>query len=159
MANLGKFESLPCPSTEAHKGSLDSYVLIDGKTEPFTIVKMLLYDIFCNNVIIGGLLSLIFSSICHVYHPFPLWYPLSQRYHKGGIFFAGTHRRRDPKASKFLEIFIKEGEGNLRDGLQAQDSSIGSFGYHSFKKAASPESREHYQCDLSFTLIGSKPGK
>jgi hypothetical protein len=42
---------------------------------------------------------------------------------------------------------------------QAKDFSTGSVGYYASEKTTNPESGERYQCGLSFTLIGSKPGK
>jgi hypothetical protein len=69
--------------------------------------------------------------------------------------------KRDQKAPKFLEITIKDHEGRIWSTLyaQAKDFSTGSVGYYASDKVTNPESAERYQCGLSFTLIGSKPGK
>jgi hypothetical protein len=69
--------------------------------------------------------------------------------------------KRDPKAPKFLEISIKDSDGKVWSTVyaQAKDFSTGSVGYYASDKATNPESGERYQCSLSFTLIGSKPGK
>jgi hypothetical protein len=69
--------------------------------------------------------------------------------------------KRDPKAPRFLEITIKDSEGKVWSAIYAQnkDFSTGSVGYYASEKATNPESGERYQCSLSFTLIGSKPGK
>jgi hypothetical protein len=69
--------------------------------------------------------------------------------------------KRDPKAPKFLEISVKDADGKVWSTIyaQAKDFSTGSVGYYASEKAANPESGERYQCSLSFTLIGSKPGK
>jgi hypothetical protein len=69
--------------------------------------------------------------------------------------------RRDPKAPKFLEITIKDGDGKVWSSLfaHAKDFSTGSVGYYASDKITNPESAERYQCGLSFTLIGSKPAK
>jgi hypothetical protein len=69
--------------------------------------------------------------------------------------------KRDPKAPKFLEITIKDSEGKLWSTLyaRAKDFSTGSVGYFASEKITNPESAERYQSSLSFTLIGSKPGK
>jgi hypothetical protein len=69
--------------------------------------------------------------------------------------------KRDPKAPKFLEVTIKDSEGKTWNTLyaQAKDFSTGSVGYYASEKATNLESGERYQCSLSFTLIGSKPGK
>jgi len=69
--------------------------------------------------------------------------------------------KRDPKAPKFLEITIKDNEGKVWSTLYAhpKDFSTGSVGFYASDKVANPESAERYQTGLSFTLIGSKPGK
>ena len=69
--------------------------------------------------------------------------------------------KRDPKAPKFLEITIKDSEGKVWSTLyaHAKDFSTGSVGYYASDKVVNPESGERYQSGLSFTLIGSKPGK
>jgi hypothetical protein len=69
--------------------------------------------------------------------------------------------KRDPKAPKFLEITVKDSDGKVWSSIyaQAKDFSTGSVGYYASEKAVNPESAERYQCSLSFTLIGSKPGK
>jgi hypothetical protein len=41
----------------------------------------------------------------------------------------------------------------------AKDFSTGSVGYYASDKITNPDSAERYQSGLSFTLIGSKPGK
>ncbi|MDR1908697.1 MAG: hypothetical protein LBQ35_02150 [Spirochaetaceae bacterium] len=68
--------------------------------------------------------------------------------------------KRDPKAPKFLEVIIKDSDGKVWATLYApaKDFSTGSVGYFASEKAVNPESAERYQCSLSFTLIGSKPG-
>jgi hypothetical protein len=68
--------------------------------------------------------------------------------------------KRDPKAPRFLEITIKDSEGKVWTTVlaQAKDFSTGSVGYYASEKAVNPESAERYQCSMSFTLIGSKPG-
>jgi len=69
--------------------------------------------------------------------------------------------KRDPKAPKFLEITIKDSEGNEWATMYAhtKDFSTGSVGFYASDKITNPESAERYQTGLSFTLIGSKPGK
>jgi hypothetical protein len=69
--------------------------------------------------------------------------------------------KRDPNAPKFLEIIIKDSSDKVWSTIyaQAKDFSTGSVGYYASDKVANPESAERYQCSLSFTLIGSKPGK
>ncbi|MDR1287234.1 MAG: hypothetical protein LBK08_06465 [Treponema sp.] len=69
--------------------------------------------------------------------------------------------KRDPKAPKFLEITIKDSEGKVWATLyaHAKDFSTGSVGFYASDKITNPESAERYQTGLSFTLIGSKPGK
>jgi hypothetical protein len=69
--------------------------------------------------------------------------------------------KRDPKAPRFLEITVKDSEGKVWSTVyaQAKDFSTGSVGYYASEKTVNPESAERYQCSLSFTLIGSKPGK
>jgi hypothetical protein len=69
--------------------------------------------------------------------------------------------KRDPKAPRFLEIAIKDSEGKTWSTTiaPAKDFSTGSVGYYGSGKITNPESAERYQCSLSFTLIGSKPGK
>ena len=69
--------------------------------------------------------------------------------------------KRDQKAPKFLEITIKDSEGKVWSTLfaHAKDFSTGSVGFFASDKITNPESSERYQSSLSFTLIGSKPGK
>jgi hypothetical protein len=69
--------------------------------------------------------------------------------------------KKDPNAPKFLEISIKDSSGKVWSTLyaQAKTFSTGSVGYYVSEKTSNPESGERYQCGLSFTLIGSKPGK
>jgi hypothetical protein len=69
--------------------------------------------------------------------------------------------KRDPKAPKFLEITIKDSEGKVWSTLFAHEKefSTGSVGFFASDKITNPESAERYQSSLSFTLIGSKPGK
>ena len=69
--------------------------------------------------------------------------------------------RRDPKAPKFLEVTIKDSEGKVWSTLyaHAKDFSTGSVGFFASDKLTNPESAERYQTSMSFTLIGSKPGK
>jgi hypothetical protein len=69
--------------------------------------------------------------------------------------------KRDSKAPRYLEITIKDSEGKIWSTViaNAKDFSTGSVGYYASEKATNPESGERYQCGLSFTLIGSKPGK
>jgi hypothetical protein len=69
--------------------------------------------------------------------------------------------KRDPQAPKFLDITIKDSDGKVWSTIyaQAKDFSTGSVGYYASDKISNPESAERYQCSLSFTLIGSKPGK
>jgi hypothetical protein len=69
--------------------------------------------------------------------------------------------KQDPKAPKFLEIIVKDSDDKVWSTLyaQAKNFSTGSVGYYVSDKATNPESAERYQCSLSFTLIGSKPGK
>ncbi|MDR1654857.1 MAG: hypothetical protein LBR96_02575 [Treponema sp.] len=69
--------------------------------------------------------------------------------------------KRDPSAPKFLQISIKDSEGREWSAViaQAKDFSTGSVGYYASDKISNPASGERYQCSLSFTLIGSKPGK
>ncbi|MDR2841611.1 MAG: hypothetical protein LBV52_00230 [Spirochaetaceae bacterium] len=69
--------------------------------------------------------------------------------------------KRDPKGPRFLELTIKDSEGKEWSKIfaPAKDFSTGSVGYYAAEKITNPESGERYQCGLSFTLIGSKPGK
>jgi hypothetical protein len=69
--------------------------------------------------------------------------------------------KRDPKAPKFLEVTIKDSEGKVWATIYAhtKDFSTGSVGFYASDKVTNPESGERYQTGLSFTLIGSKPGK
>ena len=69
--------------------------------------------------------------------------------------------KRDPKAPKFLEISIKDSEGKVWSTIyaHAKEFSTGSVGFFVSDKITNPESAERYQSSLSFTLIGSKPGK
>ncbi|MDR1389597.1 MAG: hypothetical protein LBJ31_06430 [Treponema sp.] len=69
--------------------------------------------------------------------------------------------KRDPKAPRFLQITVKDSEGKEWSAMIAQpkDFSSGSVGFYASGKITNPESAERYQCGLSFTLIGSKPGK
>ncbi|MCL2092936.1 MAG: hypothetical protein FWH12_01965 [Treponema sp.] len=69
--------------------------------------------------------------------------------------------KRDPKAPKFLELTIKDSDGKVWSTLyaHAKDFSTGSVGYYASEKLTNPESAERYQGSMSFTLIGSKPGK
>ena len=69
--------------------------------------------------------------------------------------------KRDPKAPRFLQITIKDSDGKewATTIAQAKDFSTGSVGFYASEKAVNPESGERYQCSLSFTLVGSKPGK
>jgi hypothetical protein len=69
--------------------------------------------------------------------------------------------KRDAKAPRFLEVTIKDSEGNAWTTITApaKDFSTGSVGYYASDKMTNPDSSERYQCSLSFTLIGSKPGK
>ena len=69
--------------------------------------------------------------------------------------------KRDPKAPKFLEISIKDSEGKVWSTFYARpkDFSTGSVGFFTSEKLTNPDSAERYQSSLSFTLIGSKPGK
>ena len=69
--------------------------------------------------------------------------------------------KRDAKAPKFLGITIKDSEGKVWSSLyaHAKDFSTGSVGFFASDKITNPESAERYQSSLSFTLIGSKPGK
>jgi hypothetical protein len=69
--------------------------------------------------------------------------------------------KRDPKAPKFLELTIKDSDGKVWSTIyaHAKDFSTGSVGYYASDKLTNPESAERYQASMSFTLIGSKPGK
>jgi hypothetical protein len=69
--------------------------------------------------------------------------------------------KRDPRAPRFLQISIRDSDGKEWNTLiaNAKDFSTGSVGYYASDKVTNPESGERYQCGLSFTLIGSKPGK
>ena len=69
--------------------------------------------------------------------------------------------KRDAKAPKFLELTIKDSEGKVWSTLyaHAKDFSTGSVGFFASEKIVNPESAERYQSSMSFTLIGSKPGK
>ena len=69
--------------------------------------------------------------------------------------------KRDPKAPKFLEITVKDSEGKVWSTMYAhsKDFSTGSVGYFTSDKVVNPDSGERYQSSLTFTLIGSKPGK
>jgi hypothetical protein len=67
--------------------------------------------------------------------------------------------KRDPKAPRFLEVSIKDSDGNVWAVMMAaaKDFSTGSTGYYSSEKMTNPQSGERYQGSLNFTLIGSKP--
>jgi uncharacterized protein (DUF2147 family) len=67
--------------------------------------------------------------------------------------------KRDPKAPRFLEVSLKDSDGNVWSVMMAdaKDFSTGSTGYYGSGKIINPQSGERYQCSLSFTLIGSKP--
>ena len=67
----------------------------------------------------------------------------------------------DTKAPKFLEITIKDNEGKVWSTIYAHNKefSTGSIGFFASEKIVNPESAERYQSSLTFTLIGSKPGK
>ncbi|MDR1256176.1 MAG: hypothetical protein LBJ86_00320 [Spirochaetaceae bacterium] len=67
--------------------------------------------------------------------------------------------KRDPKAPRFLEVSVKDSDGNVWSMMMAaaKDFSTGSTGYYGSEKMTNPQSGERYQCSLSFTLIGSKP--
>jgi hypothetical protein len=69
--------------------------------------------------------------------------------------------KRDPKAPTTLQIIIKDSSGKEWTTIiaRSKEFSTGSVGYYASDKATNPESGERYQCGLSFTLIGSKPGK
>ena len=69
--------------------------------------------------------------------------------------------KRDSKAPKFLEITVKDNEGKGWATLYAhtKDFSTGSVGFFTSDKLTNPDSSERYQTSMSFTLIGSKPGK
>ncbi|MCL2602002.1 MAG: hypothetical protein FWD91_04220 [Treponema sp.] len=69
--------------------------------------------------------------------------------------------KRDPNAPKFLEISVKDSEGKVWSTLyaHAKDFSTGSVGFYASDKLTNPVSAERYQMSMSFTLIGSKPGK
>jgi hypothetical protein len=69
--------------------------------------------------------------------------------------------KRDPKAPQHLVISIKDSDGKEWSTLiaQAKDFSTGSIGFFASGKIENPESHERYQSSMSFTLIGSKPGK
>jgi hypothetical protein len=69
--------------------------------------------------------------------------------------------KRDTKAPKFLEITIKDSDGKVWSTLyaRAKDFSTGSVGFFASDKITNPDSAERYQSSMSFTLIGSKPGK
>ena len=69
--------------------------------------------------------------------------------------------KRDQKAPNFLQITIKDDEGKVWSTLlaKAKDFSTGSVGFYVSDKITNPDSAERYQSSLSFTLIGSKPGK
>ena len=69
--------------------------------------------------------------------------------------------KRDQNAPKFLEITVKDSEGKVWSTLYAhsKEFSTGSVGYFASEKLVNPDSAERYQSSLTFTLIGSKPGK
>ena len=69
--------------------------------------------------------------------------------------------KRDEKAPKFLEITVKDSEGKVWSTLYAhsKEFSTGSVGFFVSEKLTNPDSAERYQSSLTFTLIGSKPGK
>jgi hypothetical protein len=69
--------------------------------------------------------------------------------------------KRDAAAPRFLELSVKDSEGNAWTTTiaHAKDFSTGSVGFYGADKITNPKSGERYQCGLSFTLIGSKPGK
>jgi len=68
--------------------------------------------------------------------------------------------KRDAKAPTHLQIEVKDSSGKSWTTIIAhsKEFSTGSIGYYASDKATNPESGERYQCSLSFTLIGSKPG-
>ena len=69
--------------------------------------------------------------------------------------------KRDQNAPKFLEVTIKDNDGKVWSTLYAhsKEFSTGSIGYFASEKIVNPDSAERYQSSLTFTLIGSKPGK
>jgi uncharacterized protein (DUF2147 family) len=69
--------------------------------------------------------------------------------------------KRDEKAPRFIELNAKDSEGKSWGTVIAmpKNFSSGSVGYYASDKLTNPESGERYQCGLTFTLIGSKPGK
>jgi hypothetical protein len=73
---------------------------------------------------------------------------------------------RAPKAPRFLQITVKDSEGSDQRSTewstmiaQPKDFFSGSASFYGSDKTINPQSADHYQCGLSFTLIGSKPGK
>ena len=69
--------------------------------------------------------------------------------------------KTDLKAPDALIITVKDSEGKQWGtlALPSKQFSSGSVGFFASGKIKNPESGERYQSSLSFTLIGSKPGK
>jgi hypothetical protein len=69
--------------------------------------------------------------------------------------------KRDPKAPKFLQITVTDNDGKHWGTMIAntKEFASGSVGFYTSDKITNPNSGERYQCGLTFTLIGSKPGK
>lgn len=67
--------------------------------------------------------------------------------------------KRDPEAPRFLDVIVKDTQGNEWGKFIVPDKefSTGSVGFYVSEKITNPKSGERYQCNLSFTLIGSKP--
>ncbi|GMO24576.1 MAG: hypothetical protein Ta2B_04010 [Termitinemataceae bacterium] len=67
--------------------------------------------------------------------------------------------KRDPNAPKFLEISVKDTEGNEWKKFFAQEKlfSSGSVGFYASEKIENPASHEKYQVGMNITLVGSKP--
>lgn len=68
-------------------------------------------------------------------------------------------KKRDPNAPKYLEIIVKDPDGNTWGSIIAREKvfSTGSVGFYAGDKVDNPVSHERYQIGMNVTLIGSKP--
>jgi hypothetical protein len=67
----------------------------------------------------------------------------------------------DEKAPASLIVEVKDGQGRVWGVAPAlpKDFKSGSKGYYGNAKVVNPDNpAARYQCGLTFTLIGSKPG-
>jgi hypothetical protein len=67
--------------------------------------------------------------------------------------------KKDEKAPRFLEISIRDSDGNSWGTLTANAKTFtsGSVGFYASGKVKNAEGEAKYQCGMNITLIGSKP--